>query len=303
MNHPSLPPGVRLGVSPLSWTNEVLDELGGDIPLETCLSQASANGYQGVELGKKFPQHAEDVRAVLDGYGLKLASGWYSGFLAERDVNAEMLAVSDHARRLRGAGAEIMVYGPVGKMAPDAPLDAPMSTRRVLDPGELRAYAQRLREFEKRLFGEFGLAMAYHPHLMMVVETFDEISRLMDTAQCGLLLDTGHAYAAGFDYQLLIERFGDRISHIHLKDVRASRLRKVRDDDLSFNDAVRAGMFTVPGDGDVDFGPLARFVKSSGYRGWLVVEAEQNPALPEGDPASATRRAFDHITTLFENTP
>lgn len=299
MTNPALPAGVHLGVSPLSWTNEVLDELGGNVPLDTCLRQAAANGYEGVELGKKFPEAPDAIRSTLDGYGLKLISGWYSGYLAERSVDDEMVAVREHAERLRGAGAEVMVYGPVGKMAPDTPLDLPMSQRLVLDRQDMEAYADRLADFQQRLAGEYGLALAYHHHLMMVVETFDEVCRLIDRARCGLLLDTGHAYAAGFDYQWLIERFGDLVRHIHLKDVRAQRLAKVRVADLSFNAAVRMGMFTVPGDGDVDFAPLARFVKSSGYRGWLVVEAEQDPKLPEAEPVAATKRAFDHITTLF----
>lgn len=303
MTHPNLPEGVRLGVSPLSWTNEVLDELGGSIPLETCLAEASGNGFAGVELGRKFPSGASAIRKCLEAYGLDLITGWYSGFLAERDVVAEMRAVDAHARLLSACGAGIMVYGPVGRMAPGAPLELPMSRRLVLDPQDIDAYAARLAEFEKRLAGDYGLTLAYHHHLMMVVETFDEICRLMDRAQCGLLLDTGHAFAAGFDYAGLIARFGHLIRHIHLKDVRADRLARVRSEDLSFNAAVRMGMFTVPGDGDVNFVPIVNFVKSSGYQGWMVVEAEQDPSLPEAAPAPATRRAFEFITNLFGTTP
>ncbi|WP_404404929.1 myo-inosose-2 dehydratase [Pelagibacterium halotolerans] len=303
MSVDKLPNGVRLGVSPLSWTNEVLDELGGDIPLETCLNQAAAAGYQGVELGKKFPREHEELRATLDGYGLALISGWYSGFLAERSVEEEMEAVASHAELLTALGAEVMVYGPCGKMTPGAPLDMSMTERLTLDEDEMDTYADRLSAFEKRLLDTYGLKMGYHHHLMMVAETFDEISRIIDRAGCGLLLDTGHAVAAGFDYAKLIERFGDLITHIHLKDVRADRMARVRKEDLSFNDGVRAGMFTVPGDGDVDFRPLAEFVRASGYRGWLAVEAEQDPARPEAEPQAAVRRALDFTTSLFGGQP
>ena len=134
---------------------------------------------------------------------------------------------------------------------------------------------------------------------MMVAETFDEVSDLFDRTgrDVGLLLDTGHAEAGGFDYGRLIERFGDRIVHIHLKDVRAEVMTDVRRRDLSFNDGVRAGIFTVPGDGVVDFGPLARFVQTSGYRGWLVVEAEQDPA--KAPPKPAVTRAFNYVRAMF----
>ena len=212
------PKGVRLGVAPLSWTNDVLEDLGGEISLETCLLQAAANGFSGIELGRKFPRKAEVLNPVLEANGLALVSGWHSGFLTERTVDEEMTAVADHAKLLKELGVETMVYGPVGTMAEDA-LDVPMSRRLQLDRDAAMVYADRLADFDKRLQDQYGLKLAYHHHLMMVLETFDEICRVIDRAQCGLLVDTGHAYAAGFDYARLFERFGDLVTHIHLKDV------------------------------------------------------------------------------------
>lgn len=293
-----VPDGVRIGVAPLSWTNDVLEELGGDISIETCLNDAAENGFEGIELGRKFPRDANTLGQLLADHGLKLVSGWYSGFLTERAVSDEMNSVADHAQLLNALGADTMVYGPVGLMAENA-LDIPMAQRLVLDRDASITYADRLAEFENRLQGEFGLKLAYHHHLMMVLETFDEICCVVDRAQCGLLVDTGHAYAAGFDYAKLFERFGDLVTHIHLKDVREDRLLTVRDNDLSFNEGVRRGMFTVPGDGVIDFAPVADFVKKSGYQGWLVVEAEQDPSKPEAEPKSATKRAFDTVMNLF----
>jgi inosose dehydratase len=295
----ALPHGVRLAVSPLSWANDVLEDLGADIPLEACLADAASIGYQGVELGRKFPRQADTLGLLLERHGLALASGWHSGFLAERSVEAEIEAVAPHARLLKALGAEVMVYGPCGRMAPGAPLDISMAKRVTLGRDEAADYADRLAEFERRLIGEYGLRMGYHHHLMMVVETFDEVSRVFDRARCGLLVDTGHAAAAGFDYAKLIDRFGDLITHIHLKDVRTNRMARVRSQDLSFNQGVRSGMFTVPGDGELDFAPIAQFVKTSGYRGWLVVEAEQDPARPEAEPKAATTRAFNVIASWF----
>jgi inosose dehydratase len=281
----------KLGVSPLSWTNDVLEDLGGDIPIETCLAEASAAGYAGVELGRKFPRDAAVLGPLLDRYGLVLASGWHSGFLADRDVEAELAAVAGRAALLKDMGAAVMVYGECGKMPPDEPLDTPMSKRLHLAVGERDAYASRLTAFGERLDGEWGLTLAYHHHLMMVAETFDEISGIFDRTgpAVGLLLDTGHAQAAGFDYTRLIERYGERIAHIHLKDVRADVMAEVRRRDLSFNDGVRAGMFTVPGDGSVDFGPLGHFVHETGFKGWLIVEAEQDPS--KAPPKAAVTRA------------
>ncbi len=294
-----LPAGVRLGVSPLSWANDVLEDLGADISLETCLNDAAAVGFQGVELGRKFPRDATALGPLLDRHALALASGWHSGLLAESTVDDEMQAVADHAQLLKALGTLVMVYGECAMMAPGSPLDAPLSDRVIMPKSEVAAYAGRLTEFGRRLKAECGLTLAYHHHLMMVAETFDEVSRLFDATgpEVGLLLDTGHADAGGFDYAKLIDRFGDRIVHIHLKDVRGDVMADVHRNHRSFNDGVRAGMFTVPGDGRIDFAPLARFVKTSGYRGWLVVEAEQDPA--KAPPRAAVARAFAHIVKLF----
>ena len=294
-----LPEGVRLAVSPLSWANDVLEDLGADISLDTCLLDAAAAGYQGVELGRKFPREEGSLRPLLHDQGLALASGWHSGKLAERSVDDEMAAVAAHADLLQAMDCKVMVYGEVAMMTPGSPLDAPMSQRLIMPAGEVSAYASRLTEFSKRLAGEYDLQLAYHHHLMMVTETFDEISRLFDTTgrEVGLLLDTGHAAGAGFDYHRLIERFGDRIVHIHLKDVRRAVMNQVRTDDLGFNAGVRCGMFTVPGDGAIDFAPVARFVRESAYQGWLVVEAEQDPSV--APPRPAVGRAFAHLAELF----
>ncbi|MBN8953596.1 MULTISPECIES: myo-inosose-2 dehydratase [unclassified Rhizobium] len=295
------PKGIRLAVSPLSWANDVLEDLGADILLETCLTDAAEVGYQGIELGRKFPRDADVLRPLLGSFGLSLASGWHSGELAERSVDEEMAAVARHAGLLRAMGCEVMVYGEVGMMAPGSPLDRPMSQRMIMPKEDVPGYAARLTEFSMRLFGDYGLKFAYHHHLMMVAETYDEVSRLFDLAgrEAGLLLDTGHSKGGGFDYQRLIDRFGDRIVHIHLKDVRGGVMDEVRQRDLSFNAGVRGGMFTVPGDGIIDFAPLAKFVRESGYRGWLVVEAEQDPAI--APPKAAVARAIRHVATILES--
>lgn len=286
---------LRLGVSPLSWVNEVIEDFGRDTTVDTCLSEAASAGFAGVELSKIFPKDASELKNILDVHGLQLVSGWHSGFLVDRTVEAELEAVRPHASLLRACGVSVMVYGECGRMAENA-LDVPMSRRWRLEPGEWPAYGQRLTHFAEALRDEFGLGVAYHHHLMMVAETLDEVRQLMAATgpALGLLLDTGHAFAAGFDYAVLIEEFGSRINHIHLKDVRSDVLAEVRARGLSFNDAVRAGMFTVPGDGSVDFGALARFLAEGAYSGWLLVEAEQDPA--KAPPAATVARAHRFVT-------
>ncbi len=293
----------RLGVSPLSWTNEVLENLGGETSALTCLEEAHAAGYQGVEYGRKLPSTSKQLRPLLAQFQLDLVSGWHSGYLAERSVDEEIEAVKPFAHLLREMNCEVLVYGECAMMAPGDALDVPMSGRLKMPEKDIPAYAARLEDFARRLFDQYALKLAYHHHLMMICETLDETRRLMEATSpaVGLLLDTGHAFAAGFDYNDLIELFSDRIVHIHLKDVRAPILDSVRSKDQSFNQAVLSGLFTVPGDGDVDFAPLVNFIHRSGYSGWLVVEAEQDPLL--APPLPTVTRAHKYFTSLLSASP
>lgn len=290
----------RLGVSPLSWTNDVLPELGGDIPLEVFLREAAEIGYEGVELGRKFPRKSAELLSKLSQYGLRLVSGWYSGFLTERSVEEEWKAATDHVRLLEECGCNVFIYGECGLMPADSPWDKRLSLSPQLGSIDLPNYASKMDQFAKRVLSR-GMKLAYHYHLKMLVESADEISAFFGATgdDVGVLLDTGHAYAAGVDYGEVIRRFGKRIVHIHLKDVRNSVLSGARKTDVSFNTGVRQGMFTVPGQGDVDFSPMAEFVRSSGYNGWLVVEAEQDPV--KAPPKLTAERAFQYVVGLMDH--
>lgn len=291
---------IQLGVSPLSWTNDVLLDLGDNIPLETCLNQAASAGYKGIELGRKFPRTTAELAPLLKEVNLRLASGWHSGFLADRSVAEEVAAVQPHAALLKALGAKVMVYGECGKMPGSNPLDEPLSLSPVLNCVDIDDYARKVSEFANILLREFGLKLAYHHHLMMLVEQHDELHVFLakTSDNVGLVLDSGHAFAGGVNLAQTIEQFGHRVVHIHLKDVRPDVLRQVQQDDLSFNDAVRAGLFTVPGEGCIDYAPLIEFVANSGYQGWLIVEAEQDPQKEE--PFAAVSRAFHWAQNIFQ---
>ncbi len=289
--------GIHLGVSPLSWTNDVLFELGGDIPLETCLKEAAETGYEGIELGRKFPRDGQKLSSILNDYGLRLAGGWHSGFLTERSVQDEWKAAAEHVQLLQDCGSQILIYGECGMMTGASPWDEPLSSGPDLGQIELSSYVDKLNEFALRL-KQAGLMLAYHYHLKMLVERAEEIDAFCQSTaeEVGILLDTGHAYAAGADYAEIICKFGSRIVHIHLKDVRKEVLERARKNDWSFNAAVREGMFTVPGTGDIDFSPIGDFIRSSGYGGWVVVEAEQDPA--KAAPKTYTEKAYHFVNRL-----
>jgi inosose dehydratase len=262
------------------------------------LQDAADNGYEGVELGRKFPREVHELLSKLSGYGLRLATGWYSGYLTERSVEAEWKAAADHVQLLESCGCQVLVYGECGLLEGDSPWDEPLSRGPKLKSIDLAAYAERLTEFSVGL-NRRGIKLAYHYHLKMLVETAEEIAALCQATppEVGLLLDTGHAYAAGADYGEILRRYGDRVVHIHLKDVRRDVLDWARKNDVTFNSAVREGLFTVPGDGIVDFAEIGKFVRSSGYSGWVVVEAEQDPA--KAAPRIYTEKAYQYVKNLL----
>lgn len=268
---------IRLGVNPIGWSNDDLRELGGDIPLEMCLAEATRAGFTGIELGHKFPREPGKLAEILKRFDLALVSGWYSTNLLRRDVTAELRAIREHADLLVSLGCDVIILAETSN-AIHGDREIPLSRSPKLEAPELRMLATRLTELSVGL-AETGLRSAYHHHVGTVVETMGEIDALMAAAgpELGLLLDTGHCLFAGGDPAALARRHGDRIVHVHCKDIRAGVLERVRAADPSFLDAVVDGVFTVPGDGCVDYAEVFRELASSGYDGWLVVEAEQDP--------------------------
>ena len=269
---------LRIGINPITWSNDDLPELGGETPLETCLAEAREAGYAGIELGNKFPRESAVLRPILDRHGLALISGWYSARLLERTAAEEIRAVEPHLRLLFEMGSAVMVFAETtGSVAGER--GRPVSRRLRIADADWPGFAERLTAVADHLAGR-GVRMAYHHHMGTVVETEAEIDRLMRSTgeSVGLLLDTGHLAYAGADPVAVARRHISRINHVHCKDVRPDVLTRMRKDDRNFLDAVVAGVFTVPGDGAVDFAGVLGVLKAAHYQGWLVVEAEQDPA-------------------------
>jgi inosose dehydratase len=268
---------VKIGINPITWTNDDVPELGGDIPLETCLEETAAAGYAGTELGGKFPRTASALSPILVGFGLQLVSGWYDGGVLDRPVEEEFERIRPHLTLLRDLGCKVVVYADTSRGRHDA-IFQPISKRPILSDEEWPVYGRKLTLLAERM-AEFGVAMAFHHHMGTIVETDEEIDRLMASTgeAVGLLFDTGHCLFSGGDPVALLRRHIARVNHVHCKDVRLPVLTTARATDMSFMDAVLAGIFTVPGDGCVDFPAVLAELSVAQYAGWLVVEAEQDP--------------------------
>ncbi len=274
---------IRFGVNPIAWSNDDLRRLGGDTPLQTCLADAARIGFEGIELGNKFPREADALRPILDRHGLALVGGWYSGNLLPDDVDTEIDGLRAHLALLHAMGSEVFIYAECSNtIHPD--IDRGMQDKPVLGDESWPLFGARLSELAAWIRGQ-GLRFAYHHHTGTVVETAAELDRFFaeTSDDVGIVLDTGHAWVGGIDPVEIVRSHPRRISHVHCKDVRPDVLSDVRDRNESFLTGVIQGMFTVPGDGAIDFDPVFAALETMGYAGWVVVEAEQDPAV--ADPA------------------
>ena len=289
---------IRIGANPIGWSNDDMLEIGGDIPLETCLKEAREAGFTGMELGNKFPREASKLKPILEAHGHALVSGWYSTELLVRDVAAEMDAVKAHATLLRDMGCSVLIAAETSN-AIHSDIARPLSARPVLPKVRWDEFGARYTNFAEAVKAEYGLQLVYHHHMGTVVESESEIHQLMASTgpSVHLLLDTGHATFGGADPAALARRYRARISHVHTKDVRADVMATARARRMSFLDAVISGVFTVPGDGCVDY--PAVFRELPGYAGWVVVEAEQDPA--KAHPLTYARLGYRNLYGYLSN--
>ncbi|GGE16026.1 myo-inosose-2 dehydratase [Aureimonas endophytica] len=286
---------IRIGANPICWSNDDKQDIGGHISLEQCLSEASAIGIEGMELGHKFPKNGAALKAKLGEYGMAFVGGWYSTFLLDRDAEAEFEAARAHIDLVKGAGTDIFIVCECTRTV-HGNESVPLRARPVLTEAEWEVFLPRLTRFAELLAGE-GLKIAYHHHMGTVVQTGPEIDRLM--AGTGpaftLLLDTGHATWGGADPADLARRYRDRIVHVHVKDVRADVARQAEREDWSFLTSVLAGVYTVPGDGSIDYVSVLKELPA--YSGWIVIEAEQDPE--KAHPATYVKMGFENLTRFI----
>jgi inosose dehydratase len=288
---------VRIGINPLTWSNDDMPGLGGDTSLETCLREAKQAGYAGMELGNKFPRTPEKLQAVMKPYGLDVVSGWYSSNLLGRSVEAEIDALEAHLHLLQATGCNVLVFcETTGSVQGD--MLAPLSRRPKMDDAQWLRLIEGVNRVAEHT-AKRGVRLAYHHHMGTVVQTTEEIDRLMAAVSphVWLLLDTGHVTYAGGDPVELAKKHGARVAHVHTKDVRGPVMADAVKGEWSFLSSVLAGVFTVPGDGNVDFAGVFRALKEHGYYGWVVVEAEQDPM--KAHPLTYAKMGYANVSKLL----
>lgn len=271
---------IRFGTNPIAWANDDDQTLGANIPTEQILREASDIGFQGIENGHRWPDDPEALKRLLGSYGLAFISGWYSLNLLTQSVEAEKAAMQTHLDKLKHNGCEVCIVCETSNSIQG--LQKPLSEKAVLSPDGMKAFGSKVEELAAFTASQ-GIKLVYHHHMGTIVETPAEIDAFMAATgpATRLLFDAGHCYfgSNGKDPAPVLAKYVDRVSHFHAKNVRPAEMKRVRGTGMSFMDGVRAGVFTVPGDGEggVEFLPLLQILKDAGYSGWIVIEAEQDP--------------------------
>ncbi|MEZ5871668.1 MAG: myo-inosose-2 dehydratase [Nitratireductor sp.] len=284
---------VKIGISPIAWQNDDLPDLTAAFTMEQALRESREIGYIGVERGQRMPHDTQGLRQYLEANDIALCGGWCSGNLLVNDVASEIAAISAQVEQFVALGSPCLVYAECSNTV-QGEIGTPVNNRPRLSRDEVHAYAAKLGEVAKWMAGQ-GMPMAYHHHMGSIIESEDDVNWLMEGSDkaVNLCFDTGHLLFGGGDVMATLKRWGDRVHHVHFKDIRPQIVRDVRNNNHSFLDAVIAGAFTVPGDGCIDFLEVACYLKAIGYEGWIVVEAEQDPA--KAPPYEYSKKGYRHI--------
>ena len=269
---------IKLGIAPIAWSNDDMPELGGETTLEQCLSEASKAGFTGIESGGKFPKNSKELIPKLEKENLQLCSGWYGATLLKNTPKEEFRLMREQMDLFKDCKSPCMVFAEVTNSVQSDP-KTPLSKKPKLSEDEWKLLISRINEISKMMLDE-NMPLAYHHHMGTVIETEEETRRLIESTSDSvkLLIDTGHMLFAGGNSVKLTEDFMERIIHVHCKDIRKNVLEKSLKNDSTFRQAFLDGAFTVPGDGCIDYKPFLTVLKDRNYEGWLVVEAEQDPA-------------------------
>lgn len=286
---------IKLGIAPIGWTNDDMPDLGGEITFEQCVSEMALAGYKGCEIGNKYPKTVEGMHEYLDIRGLEIANRWFSSFILTKPFEEVEKDFRENCEFLKGCGAK-RIGASEQSYSIQGQMETPVFEKKyVMNDEEWKKFTDGLSKLGN-IAKEYGITLVYHHHMGTVVQTAEEIDKMMDMCDPDavyLLFDTGHLAYCGEDYMAVLKKYAKRIKHVHLKDIRPEIVAKVKAESLSFLQSVRLGAFTVPGDGTIDFKPVFDVLDEADYEGWMLVEAEQDPAI--ANPFKYAKMAREYI--------
>ena len=286
---------IKLGIAPIAWTNDDMPDLGAENTFEQCVSEMALAGFEGCEVGNKYPKDTATLKKALDMRGLSIANQWFSSFVLTKpmeEVEKDFVAQCNFLKAMgaKRIGASEQSYSIQGQM--NTPV---FDCKYVMNDKEWEKFANGMNRLGE-IANSMGISLVYHHHMGTVVQTAEEVDRMMemtDKDKFSLLFDSGHLAYCGQDYLAVLKKYANRVKHVHLKDIRPEVVKKVKEQKLSILQGVREGAFTVPGDGCIDFAPIFDILDKANYQGWMIVEAEQDPA--KANPLEYALKARKYI--------
>lgn len=292
--------GIKWGCAPIAWTNDDMPKLGAQNTFEQCISEMSLSGYEGTEIGNKYPKNANELSKYLELRNLEVASAWFSSFITTKPLEEVEKKFIEHRNFLYKLGAEVIVVSEQGHSI-QKEMDTPFFGAKPQLNSEDWNFLMKGLESLGELANEKHMKLVYHHHMGTVIQTTEEINQLMNDTnpdKVSLLYDTGHLVCSGEDPLNILQKHFSRIHHVHFKDIRVRKKQEALQNNYSFLQAIKKGLFTVPGDGDIDFQPIMDHIAKQNYKGWIVVEAEQDPAIY--NPFKYAKKAKEYINTLIQ---
>ncbi|MBQ5995365.1 MAG: myo-inosose-2 dehydratase [Clostridia bacterium] len=271
---------VKLGIAPIAWTNDDMPDLGAENTFEQCISEMALAGFTGCEVGNKYPRDTAVLKKALSLRGMEICNAWFSSFLTTKPYEEVEKDFIEHITFLKEMGAKVVGISEQGHSIQGTD-KAIFEEKYIMNDDEWELLCTGINKLGK-VAKDMGIKLCFHHHMGTVIQTEAEIDRMMENTDpelFGLLFDSGHLAYCGEDYMSVLTKYADRIRHVHLKDIRPEVVAKVKENHWSFLQGVRAGAFTVPGDGGIDFGPIFDVLEKTGYEGYVLVEAEQDPAI------------------------
>ena len=271
---------VKLGIAPIAWTNDDMPDLGAENTFEQCISEMALAGFTGCEVGNKYPKDTAVLKKALDLRGMQICNAWFSTFLTTKPYEETEAEFIKHITFLKEMGAKVVGISEQGHSIQGTDLSI-FDDKYVMNDEEWNLLCTGVNKLGK-VAKDMGITLTFHHHMGTVVQTAAEIDRLMentDPEYFNLLFDSGHLAYCGEDYMYILKKYINRIKHVHLKDIRPDVVAEVKANGLSFLQGVRKGTFTVPGDGVIDFAPIFDVLAENNYEGYVLVEAEQDPAI------------------------
>ena len=287
---------VKLGIAPIAWTNDDLPELGGENTFQQCVSEMALAGFTGSEVGNKYPKDPAVLKPMLELRGIEICNAWFSTFLISKPYEETESAFEKHVAFLAAMGAKVVGVSEQSYSTQGIQTQPVFEGKYEMDAQQWDRLCDGLNRLGRLSLEKYGVALTFHHHMGTVVQTGQEVRRLMegtDPRYVSLLFDSGHFAYCGEDPVEMVRLYASRIKHVHLKDIRPAVVARVREERLSFLEGVRQGAFTIPGDGCVDFDAIFAELDKAGYQGYMVVEAEQDPAV--ANPLEYALRARKYI--------